>query len=121
MLARAAGALDVQRWRNPGRKERECREPRRPGVDGSPAEGTIRRAAALEGAAKAGAHVELVQMADHVVEACKDCLPSECKDTLKCAYPDTAFEHLSQKLLRCGALILGAPIYWWDTTGMVGT
>jgi hypothetical protein len=31
----------------------------------------------------------------------------------------TAFEHLSDKLLHCGALVLGAPIYWWDTTGMV--
>jgi NAD(P)H-dependent FMN reductase len=75
--------------------------------------------AALEGAAKAGASVELVQMADHVVEACKDCLPWECKDTLKCKYDDPAFEYLSEKLLHCGALVLGTPIYWWDTTGMV--
>jgi multimeric flavodoxin WrbA len=76
-------------------------------------------AAALEGAARAGAPVELIQMADHVVEACKDCLPWECKDTLKCAYPDPAFETLSQKLLGCGALVLGTPIYWWDTSAMV--
>jgi len=76
-------------------------------------------AAALDGAARAGAHVELVQMADHVVEACRDCLPWECKTTLKCAYPDPAFEYLSEKVLRCGALVLGTPIYWWDTTGMV--
>lgn len=75
--------------------------------------------AALLGAAKAGANVELVQMADHVVEACKDCLPWECKDTLKCAYPDPAFERLSAKLLGCGAVVLGAPIYWWDTSAMV--
>ena len=75
--------------------------------------------AALEGAARAGAEVELVQLADHVVEACKDCLPWECKDTLKCAYPDAAFAYLSQKLLHCGALVLGTPIYWWDTPGMV--
>ena len=75
--------------------------------------------AALEGASRAGAAVELVQMADHVVEACKDCLPWECMDTLKCAYPDPAFEYLSGKLLGCGAVVLGTPIYWWDTTGMV--
>jgi NAD(P)H-dependent FMN reductase len=75
--------------------------------------------AALAGAAKAGANVELIQMADHVVEACKDCLPWECKDTLKCAYPDPAFERLSAKLLGCGAVVLGAPIYWWDTSAMV--
>jgi NAD(P)H-dependent FMN reductase len=92
------------------------------GLVGSPnREGRTYRmvTAALEGAARAGAQVELVQMADHVVEACKDCLPWECKDTLKCAYPDAAFEYLSRKLLHCGALVLGAPIYWWDTTGMV--
>jgi hypothetical protein len=39
--------------------------------------------------------------------------------TLKCQYPDPAFEYLSAKLLQCGALVLGAPIYWWDTTGLV--
>ena len=75
--------------------------------------------AALEGAAKAGATVELIQLADHVVEACKDCQPWECMTALKCKYPDPAFEYLSDRLLHCGALILGAPIYWWDTTGMV--
>lgn len=75
--------------------------------------------AALEGAAKAGAAVELIQLADHVVEPCKDCLPWECMTTRKCRYPDPAFEHLSAKLLQCGALVLGAPIYWWDTSGLV--
>ncbi len=76
-------------------------------------------AATLDGAAKVGARVELIQMADHVVGACKDCLPWECKDALKCCYPDPAFEYLSDRLLHCGALVLAAPIYWWDTTGMV--
>jgi NAD(P)H-dependent FMN reductase len=58
-------------------------------------------------------------MADHVVEACKDCLPWECKDSLKCAFADPAFELLSGKLLGCGALVLGSPIYWWDSSAMV--
>jgi multimeric flavodoxin WrbA len=75
--------------------------------------------AALEGAARAGAPVELVQLSDHVVEACKDCQPWECMKTLQCQHPDSAFEFLRAKLLGCGALVLGAPIYWWDTTGMV--
>jgi len=74
---------------------------------------------ALEGAAAMGASVELVQMADHVVEACKDCLPWECMKTLKCQYEDPAFAYLSDRLLHCGAVVLGAPIYWWDTTGVV--
>ena len=75
--------------------------------------------AALEGAAKAGAPVELVQMADHVVEACKDCLPWECLTTLECQYADPAFGYLSNKLLECGSLVLGTPIYWGDTSGLV--
>ncbi len=75
--------------------------------------------AALEGAAGAGANVELVQMADHVVDACKDCLPWECMTAQRCRHEDPAFEYLSGKLLGCGALILGSPIYWWDATGMV--
>jgi len=75
--------------------------------------------AALAGAAEQGVATELIQMADHVVEACKDCLPWECQTNRKCSYPDPAFEFLSQKLLDCGALVLGTPIYWWDTSGMV--
>ncbi|MCL5109637.1 MAG: NAD(P)H-dependent oxidoreductase [Chloroflexi bacterium] len=75
--------------------------------------------AALAGAEEAGARTELVQMADHVVDACKDCLPWVCRDNLKCTYDDPAFELLSEKVLSCGALVLGTPIYWWDTSGMV--
>ena len=75
--------------------------------------------AALEGAAKAGAEVELVQLADHVVTACKDCEPWTCMDELKCAYSDPGFEYLAGKLLSCGALVLGTPIYWWDTSAML--
>jgi multimeric flavodoxin WrbA len=75
--------------------------------------------AALEGAARAGAKVELVQLADYRVAACKDCVSSTCADTQKCAFSDTGLEYLSEKLLSCGALVLGAPIYWWDTTALV--
>ena len=75
--------------------------------------------AALEGAAKAGARVELVQLADHRVAACRDCEPSTCAETFRCAYSDEGFEYLSGKLLSCGALVLGTPIYWWDTTAML--
>jgi len=76
-------------------------------------------AAALHGAARAGASTELIQMADNVVSACKDCLPWVCAAAKKCSYEDAAFELLSRKLLSCGALIFGTPIYWWDTSGMV--
>jgi multimeric flavodoxin WrbA len=75
--------------------------------------------AALEGAARAGAPTELIQMADHVVAACKDCQPWVCLTNQKCTYEDNAFEYLSQKVLNCGALVLGTPVYWWDTSGMV--
>jgi multimeric flavodoxin WrbA len=75
--------------------------------------------AALEGAATAGAQVELIQMADHVVEPCKDCQPWVCMTALKCQHADPAFDFLSERLLGCDALVLGAPIYWWDTSGML--
>jgi multimeric flavodoxin WrbA len=75
--------------------------------------------AALDGAAKAGARVELVQMSDHVVAACRDCLPWVCLTNRKCTYEDEAFELLSRKILDCGGLVLGTPVYWGDTSGMV--
>ncbi len=75
--------------------------------------------AALEGAAKAGAQVELVQLADYAVAACKDCEPWTCMDALKCAYSDAGFEYLAGKLLSCGALVIGTPIYWSDTSAML--
>jgi NAD(P)H-dependent FMN reductase len=75
--------------------------------------------AALAGAAEAGAPTERVYLADHVVAACKDCLPWVCHTNKKCTYEDEAFEYLSQKIQGCGALVLGTPVYWWDTSGMV--
>ncbi len=76
-------------------------------------------AAALEGAAQAGAAIELIQMSNHVVAACRDCLPWVCKDNLKCTFDDDAFKFYSQKIMDCGALVLGTPVYWWDTSGLV--
>jgi multimeric flavodoxin WrbA len=75
--------------------------------------------AALEGAGHAGAATELVQMSDYVIEACKDCLPWVCNTKQKCTYEDKNFELLSKKILGCGALVIGTPVYWGDTTGMV--
>src|SRR5271157_5241797 len=75
--------------------------------------------AALRGAAQAGVGIELIQLADHVVSACRDCVPWVCASNKKCSYEDAAFEFLSDKLRSCRALVLGSPIYWWDTTGMV--
>src|SRR5210317_1805351 len=75
--------------------------------------------AALKGATEAGATTELIQLSEYAVAACKDCLPWVCADNLKCTYEDKAFEFLSQKILNCGALVLGTPVYWWDTSGLV--
>ena len=58
--------------------------------------------AALAGAASAGAATELVQLSDHVVGACHDCLPWVCAKNLKCTYKDESFELLSQKILAVG-------------------
>lgn len=75
--------------------------------------------AALDGAEQAGAAVELIYMGDHVVKACKDCLPWVCLTELKCAFKDPGFESLTRKVLDCDALILGTPVYWGDTSGLV--
>jgi multimeric flavodoxin WrbA len=92
------------------------------GVVGSPnREGRTSKlvSSALEGARQKGAPTELIHLADHVVAACRDCLPWVCKENQKCTYEDEAFEYLSQKILKAGALVLGTPVYWWDTSGMV--
>jgi len=92
------------------------------GLVGSPnPDGRTNRlvSAALDSAAQAGATVEKIQMSEHVVKACEDCLPWVCLTNLKCTFEDAGFELLSEKILNCGALILGAPVYWWDTSGMV--
>ena len=92
------------------------------GLVGSPnSEGLTNRlvTAALESAARAGAATELVQMSEHVVDACRDCLPWVCLTNLKCTYEDEGFEMLSEKILNCGGLVLGTPVYWWDTSAMV--
>ena len=92
------------------------------GLVGSPnRDGRTNRivSAVLDGAARKGAPTEIVYLADHVVAACKDCLPWVCKENKKCTYDDEAFEILSQKILNCGALVLGTPVYWWDASGMV--
>ena len=75
--------------------------------------------AALEGARGEGATIELIQMSDCVVEACKDCIPWVCNTNQKCTYEDKNFELLSRKILDCGALVIGTPVYWGDTSGMV--
>lgn len=74
---------------------------------------------ALKGAADAGAPTELIQLSEYIVVACKDCLPWVCMENLKCTYDDEAFEYLSQKILNCGALVMGTPVYWWDTSGLI--
>jgi NAD(P)H-dependent FMN reductase len=75
--------------------------------------------AALDGAAKEGAIIEKVQMSEFVVDPCKDCLPWVCAENLKCTYEDKNFEILSEKILNCGGLILGTPVYFWDTSALV--
>ena len=75
--------------------------------------------AALEGARREGSTIELIQKSDYVVEACKDCIPWVCNTNQKCTYEDKNFELLSKKILGCGALVIGTPVYWGDTSGMV--
>ena len=46
--------------------------------------------AALDGCRHEGAETELIQMSDYVVDACKDCLNSNCDVQLKCEFNDKA-------------------------------
>ncbi len=92
------------------------------GIVGSPnRDGLTHRMvkAALEGAAGAGARIELIQLSDHVVSACRDCQPWVCAESGKCSFKDEAFEFLEHRIQNCGGLVIGTPIYWWDTSGMV--
>ena len=72
--------------------------------------------AALAGSTRAGAATKLVQMSDHVVGTCRDCLPWVCSTNQKCTYKDESFELLSKNILGCGALVIGTPVYWGDTS-----
>jgi multimeric flavodoxin WrbA len=92
------------------------------GIVGSPnPEGRTNQlvTAALKGASDAGATTEIIQLSQNVVAACKDCLPWVCLQNLKCTYEDKAFESLSRKILNCGALVVGTPVYWWDTSALL--
>jgi len=92
------------------------------GIVGSPnPEGITNQlvTAALKGAADAGAPTELILLSENVIGACKDCLPWVCKENLKCTFEDEAFASLSRKILGCGALVMGTPVYWWDTSGLI--
>jgi multimeric flavodoxin WrbA len=75
--------------------------------------------AALQAGADAGARTELIQMADHVVGPCRDCLPWVCQRNLCCTYEDAGFDYLRERILDCDGLVLGTPVYWWDTSAMV--
>lgn len=75
--------------------------------------------ACLEGAAKAGARTSLIYLKDRPIAACKDCQPWICKDYLKCTHHDQAFEELTESILNARGLVLGTPVYWWDTSGLV--
>ena len=46
-------------------------------------------------------------------------MPWVCLTKQKCSFKDEAFDFLSQKVLDCGALVLGTPVYWWDASGLV--
>ena len=74
---------------------------------------------ALEGAEKAGATTELVQMSDYLIETCQDCMPWICRENLRCTYDDESFEELAEKILNCDGLILGTPVYCTEPSAQI--
>jgi multimeric flavodoxin WrbA len=74
--------------------------------------------AILMAAEKAGADADLVRMAEHVVQPCKDCNSDSCMEKQRCSFEDPGLEYLTRRLLNCDALVFGTPVYWKDTSAM---
>lgn len=75
--------------------------------------------AALEGAVRAGAEVELVRLYDYAFKGCVSCLACRRKESgrmLLCAQRDELTPVL-QKCLAADVIILASPIFFDDVTG----
>jgi multimeric flavodoxin WrbA len=69
----------------------------------------------LDGAASKGARVELVNLREKNVEACKACMG--CENTGTCRIQDD-FPLIFEKLARADALVLGSPNYFNNVSAL---
>lgn len=92
------------------------------GIVGSPRkDGLTNRlvSKALEGAASQGAQTEIVYLADLRILPCQDCRGKKCWGGGPCRYDgqDDA-RTLQDKIESSNALIIGAPVYFWDINAL---
>lgn len=74
---------------------------------------------ALEGAASQGAETELIHLYDYEYHGCTSCFACKLKGAPsygRCVVNDQ-LKPILQKVTEAGALLLGSPIYFSDTTG----
>ena len=70
----------------------------------------------LDGAAKAGAKIELINLYDKNVETCKACMG--CENTGVCNIVDD-FPKIFEKMAIADAVIFGSPNYFNNVTGLM--
>lgn len=93
-------------------------------INGSPRKNwntAIMLQSALEGAKADGAETELINLYDYEYKGCVSCLACKRKGSKAnglCAYKD-ALNTILEKCKEADALVLGAPIYFGDVTGMM--
>jgi len=71
--------------------------------------------AALRGAEKAGAEVELLRLLDHRIQACRQCGNGWgiCRNEGKCEQDDD-FQAVRDKVAAADAVVLATPVYFGD-------
>ena len=93
-------------------------------INGSPRKNwntAIMLQSALEGAKADGAETELINLYNYEYKGCVSCLACKRKGSKAnglCAYKD-ALSTILKKCKEADALVLGAPIYFGDVTGMM--
>ncbi len=76
---------------------------------------------AMEGAAEAGADVEFINLYDYEFKGCKSCFACKLKNAKTnglCALKDEATPIL-EKALNADVIVMGSPIYFYFTTGVL--
>lgn len=93
-------------------------------INGSPRKGwntDILCQKALEGTEQAGAQTELIHLYDYEYKGCVSCFACHLKTTMDqhlCFYKD-ALTPVLEKCLQADVIIVGTPVYYGGSTGMV--
>ncbi len=91
------------------------------GVVGSPRKGgntEIAMREALKAGEQEGAETELIHLADFSLKPCDGC--RTCYDTKNCAIKDDV-EKIFEKMAEADGVIVGSPVYFYNTTAQTKT